>query len=156
MALATWDDLVDIGAIPGGGSRSDPQWARADGLLEKSTAQVLAHLTRVVGDTVDEDTVAGWSSTDRTIVATVVAELAGRRLTSSAAATAQQLADGYGGGYANSYLTKRDRDALAQLEVVAGGGTRSVALSTGAYSSPASWPGTWVGTVPVDEERFTW
>jgi len=134
MALAVWDDLVDIGAIPEGGDPSSPKWARAEGLLSKASAQVLVHLSRVIGTTVTETTVAGWPEADRQVIATVVAEMASRRLTSSAAATAQQVADGFGAGWLNSYMTQRDRDTLNSLSVVGTPGTVSLELAPSSLS----------------------
>jgi hypothetical protein len=154
MAVADWDDLVNTGAIPVGGSPSDPKWSRATGLLQAATDQALAHITTITGAEVDETTVAAWPDRDRRILAIIVAEIAGRRLTVPATSTATQVDNGLGSGWMTALLTDVDRRNLARIPSVgATGGTKSVLLAQGTLR-PSTWSGWPIDGSTIDS--FTW
>lgn len=150
MAVATWQDLIDIGAIPSDGAPHDPKWSRATGLLDKASAQALSFLG------IEEADVAAWPEADQVALATIVAELAARRLTTSAAQSATQLANGVGTGWQTAVLSKHDRRNLSRIPSAARGGSGTITVETGDYSSPVNWQGWPITDQFSSQTSMTW
>ena len=131
MALATLGDLAAIGALPAS-PENHPDASRAMRLIEMASAQVATYLATT------EATIATWAEEHQTVVATVVAEAAGRRLTSPAAFTADQLQDGTG-LYSSALLSSSHRRTLDELPKPSSRGTGSLTLTTADYTSVVSW-----------------
>lgn len=148
MALATIQHLVDIGAIRADTNGGDADHQRAEGLLRFASAAVCIHYG------VDEsDITTDWTAAEQTLVAYVVAECAAQRLTSPAAATAQQLPDGFS-EWTKVFLTPAMKRALNQIHKP-GRGTSSATISF-ASSNPVEWTN-WpsYGLMPHDEDSFS-
>lgn len=81
--LAQLEDLVAIGALRADEASTTERYGRAARLLELASAQVVAYIDP---EAVDEAAViAGLTSPQKSALAAIVAELAGRRLNASAA-----------------------------------------------------------------------
>lgn len=153
MALATWGDLIAIGAIPGDATLSHPKWVRAERLLEMASAQCVVYLQQTDASITEATITADWSAEKLVTLAVIVAEVAAQRLTASAADTAQQLADGYG-AWSSAMLAPRHQRALDALN--AGSSGMWTATLTRGDENPIAWaPGT--GGVDLsDETKFAW
>lgn len=113
MALAQFQDLIDIGAVPVGGTLSDPKYQRAEGLLAKAEALCVLYLQRIDSALTDE-VIEAWPARKLVALALVIAEVAAQRLTAPATDTAAQLADGYT-TWTTALLQPRHRRALGEL-----------------------------------------
>lgn len=119
MALATLDDLAAIGALPVDYDFTDEETARVERLIEMASAQVAAYLRT------DEATIATWSATRRTVVATVVAEAAASRVNVAASRDTDPYTAA-GEGMITALLNRRHYRTLDKLLGRAGRGSRSV------------------------------
>lgn len=146
MALATLDDLAAIGAVRVDQQLTDADAQRANRLLEFASAEVCIHF----GTT--EAVIQAWTATEVTLIAAVVAECAAQRMTSPAAATAQQLGEGVG-NWTKTFLTPAMKRRLNSIRR-GNRGTGSVEVSF-ASSNPVEWEN-WpsLGSLPSDEDSF--
>lgn len=142
MALATLDDLIGTGHLAIGTGEDDPSGVRATTLLELATGLVLTYCRT------EEADVADWAAASQLAITTVVAEVAGRRLTSPGAETAEQLGDQP--GYLRLRLTKADKGDLDEIPEVAA--ARTLARPT---SLVLTRPNSWANTIGVsDQDSF--
>lgn len=123
MALATLADLAAIGAVPVDVDTESPEGVRAARLLELASGQVLTFLD---GFTVTEAAIGEWDQFRQDALSAVVAEIASKRLTVSAAASV----DPYGLPAApqTMKLNRWEKRAIIEiLPVVDGEGENTVA-----------------------------
>jgi hypothetical protein len=143
VALATIDHLIGTGHLAVGTDAGDPMGVRATTLLDLATGLVCSYCR-----TTEADVTGDWSDESQLAVATVVAEVAGRRLTSPGAETAEQLGDQP--GYLRLRLTKADKGDLDEIPEVAT--ARTDARPT---SIVLTRPNSWANTIGVtDEDDF--
>ena len=139
--LATLDDLRAIGALAEGVAWDHPDALRAVRLLELAEAQCLSHLRRTAVE------VSAWPDADRLTLTMIVAELAARRITVSAAKATNQYSDGSPHPYVNGMLSRGDRRALDRIPAAGRLGVRSFEVTR-----PDSWTSAprISTTVPID------
>jgi len=139
--LATLDHLIGTGHLRTGSDNSSVMGARAETLLELAEGLVLSYVG-VTAATVTSD----WSSSSKLALSAMITEVAGRRLTSPGAETADQLGDQP--GYLRLRLTladKADLDEIAEVKAA-----RSSAKPTSIQvTRPNSWSST-IGTTTED------
>lgn len=140
MALATIDHLIGTGHLAVGTDPSDPMGVRATTLLDLATGLVCSYCR-----TTEADVTADWGDESQLAVATVVAEVAGRRLTSPGAETAEQLGDQP--GYLRLRLTKADKGDLDEIPEVATARTNARPTSI-----VLTRPNSWTNTIGVETE----
>lgn len=146
--LASFDDLIGIGAIPDGTAPLSATGKRAERLLAMASGLVCAYL-----GTTEAALVLTYEQTNG--LAAIVAEIAGSRLNVSAAPSSDPYA--YGGGPAALMLTKWHRLSIDNLNIAGIGraGSRSFAVTHDPDSSfmtgLAGWPYGVYGfdTIPV-------
>lgn len=145
--LASIDDLVALGALPLGADVSDGVGERASRLLELAEGAVLTFCRSTVAAITDEST--GWAASSQLTLAGIVAEIAGRRLTSPAAPTSAQLGELPPAAFMSVRLTRADRAALLEIPEVAESRSGASAGSL-QLTRPNSWHLT-VGTTTEDD-----
>jgi hypothetical protein len=129
MALATTADLEAIGAVKIGLVEADDIYTSATRLLDLASAIVVQY-TRST-----EAEIGEWPAAAQTAVAAVVAEVAGRRLTSPAAPTADQLGTA---PFMAVKLFPSDRESLSEIPEVAAARRSATPTSIG-VSRANSW-----------------
>lgn len=143
--LATIDHLIGTGHLPAGTDNSVPMGARAETLLELAEGMVLAYCRTTVAAV--NHVTTGWSDESKLALAAVITEVAGRRLTSPGAETAEQLGDQP--GYLRLRLTMADKADLGEIPEVQA--ARSTAKPTSlVLTRPNSWSNT-IGTTTEDD-----
>lgn len=131
MALATFSDLVAVGAIPGETSAYAKYGVRATRLLELASGQACAYL-----GTTEATLLTTVTAEQLTSLAAIVAECAGSRINRSLAPSS----DSYTGtGYESALLNNWHKRQIDELIGRPGKGSRSMAIvrddSTSAVSS---------------------
>jgi len=115
--LAGLADLAAIGAVPVDLAPTDERVGRAVRLIELASAQVVAYLAAD-----DEDAVtSAYSAAQLTALAAVVAEMAARRLSASAAPSTEYFAQPF---QPSIRMTRGDR--IAVNRALGRGGSRSI------------------------------
>jgi hypothetical protein len=133
MALATFGDLVAIGAIPDQTSAYDKYGVRATRLLELASGQALAYL-----GTTEVELLAVITAEQVTSLAAIVAECAGSRINRSAAPSS----DGWtGSGYESALLNSWHKRQIDELIGRPGKGSVSFSVERDPVTSAVSTTG---------------
>lgn len=112
MALAALDDLEAIGALDVDTEPTSAKGVRATRLLAMASATVCTFARTT------EAAIADWSDESKTTLASIVAEVAARRLTSPAAPSSNQLGDVGPAPYVSLRLTANDKANLMEIAEV--------------------------------------
>jgi hypothetical protein len=140
--LATLTHLIGTGHLAPGTDNTVPMGARADTLLELAEGLVLSYIGTTASTVADD-----WSAASKLAIAATITEVAGRRLTSPGAETAEQLGDQP--GYLRVRLTKADKADLDEIAEVKAARATSKPTSL-QVTRPNSWANT-IGTTTEDD-----